>query len=249
VPAAGGADDLGGGRAGRSAGQRAGAGDPAAEGVVIARLAGTLVEREGTHVVVDCGGVGYDVVCSVNTLAGLPAIGERVTLRVFTHALESKLTLYGFGDQAERALFDLLITVKNVGPATAISILSGAAPRDIATLIGREDVAGLTKIKGVGKKTAELLVVELREKCEQLVLAWTADGGLRPVVAGGLGGPFAGRPTRPSGRHPLLDEVAQAMVGMGWKPVEADQVVAELTMTPTATLEQLLRQALRSMPR
>jgi Holliday junction DNA helicase RuvA len=212
---------------------------------VIARLAGTLVDREGTHVVIDCGGVGYDVVCSVNTLAGLPAIGERVTLRVFTHALESKLTLYGFGDQAERALFDLLITVKNVGPATAISILSGAAPRDIATLIGREDVAGLNKIKGVGKKTAELLVVELREKCEQLVLAWTADGGLRPVAAGA----FAPRPTRPSGRHPLLDEVAQAMVGMGWKPVEADQVVAELTMTPESTLEQLLRQALRSMPR
>jgi Holliday junction DNA helicase RuvA len=208
---------------------------------VIARLDGTLVDRDGTHVVIDCNGVGYDVVCSVNTLAGLPAMGERVRLRIFTHALESKLTLFGFGDQSERALFDLLITVKNVGPTTAISILSGAAPRDIATLIGRQDVAGLTRIKGVGKKTAELLVVELRDKCEQLLLAWTADGALRPVAAG--------RPSRPTGRHPLLDEVAQALVGMGWKPVEADQVVAELPLTPEATLEALLRQALRAMPR
>ena len=84
--------------------------EPAERATVIARLDGVLVDRDGTHVVIDCGGVGYDVVCSLFTLAALPAIGERVVLRVFTHAMETKLTLFGFGDVGERQLFDLLIT-------------------------------------------------------------------------------------------------------------------------------------------
>ena len=210
---------------------------------MIARLEGTLVERMPPHIVVDCGGVGYDVICSSYTLAGLPADGERVTLRIFTHATENKLALFGFIDHQERALFDLLITVKNVGPTTAIAILSGSSPRDIATLVANEDVRGLTGIKGVGKKTAELIVVELHEKCAEILLAWDATGGLRPVA-------------RPSGsvranpkRHPMVDEVMLALVGMGWRPVEAEQAVVDLPVPPEATIEQLLRQALRSMPR
>jgi len=209
---------------------------------VIARLEGTLVERDGMHVVVDCGGVGYEVRCSTYTLAGLPAQGERVTLRVFTSASENQVTLFGFGDAQERALFDLLITVKNVGPSTALGILSGGStPRDIAALVAREDVAGLTRIKGVGKKTAEMVVVEIREKCEQMLLAWTADGELRPAArpAGGI------RPRR----HVMLDEVATALVAMGWRPAEADQAVGELAVDADSTLESLLRQALRAMPR
>ena len=100
---------------------------------MIARLEGVLIERMPPHVTIDCGGVGYDVVCSGYTLASLPADGERVTLRVFTHATENKIALFGFIDSHERALFDLLITVKNVGPTTAIAILTGSNPRDIAT--------------------------------------------------------------------------------------------------------------------
>lgn len=210
---------------------------------MIARLEGTLIERMPPHIVVDCNGVGYDVICSTYTLGGLPADGERVTLRVFTHATENKLALFGFIDLQERALFDLLITVKNVGPTTAIAILSGASPRDIATLIAAEDVAGLTRIKGVGKKTAELLVVELHEKCAELVLGWDASGGLRPIVL-----PAGAARAKPK-RHPLVDEVMLALVGMGWRPNEAEQAVTDLPVPPDATIEQLLRQALRSMPR
>ena len=210
---------------------------------MIARLEGILVERMPPHVVIDCNGVGYDVVCSTHTLAGLPADGERVALRVFTHAMESKIALYGFLDRQERALFDLLITVKNVGPTTAIAILSGASPRDIASLIAKEDGAGLTRIKGVGKKTADLLVVELHEKCAELVLAWDAEGGLRPVALP------AGAARRVPMRHPLVDEVTLALVGMGWRPAEAEQAVVDLPVPPDATIEGLLRQALRSMPR
>jgi Holliday junction DNA helicase RuvA len=212
---------------------------------MIARLEGVLV-RDGEHVIVDCGGVGYEVTCSAFTLAALPAAGERVVLRVFTQVRETEIALFGFLEQQERALFDLLITVKNVGPSTAITILSGSTPRDIATLIARQDVAGLTRIKGIGKKTAELLVVELHEKCEVMLLSWNAGGEVRPVAA------HAGAARAKAGshlRHPLLGEVMAALVNMGWRPAEAEQAVSELPVGDDASLEALLRQALRSMPR
>ncbi len=211
---------------------------------MIARLDGVLIERMPPHIVVDVNGVGYDVVCSAYTIAGLPADGERVTLRVFTHASENKVALFGFIDQQERALFDLLITVKNVGPSTAIAILSGSSPRDIAALIANEDVPGLTRLKGVGKKTAELLVVELHEKCAEALLAWDAAAGMRPSAL-----PAGAARIRPAKRHPLVDEVMLALVGMGWRPAEAEQAVVDLPVPPEATIEQLLRQALQSMPR
>ena len=211
---------------------------------MIARLEGTLIERLPPHIVIDVGGVGYDVICSSYTLGGLPLDGERVTLRIFTHYTENKLSLFGFIDMQERTLFDLLITVKNVGPSTAIAILSGSSPRDMASLIANQDVVGLTRIKGVGKKTAELLVVELHEKCAELVLSWDASGGLRPVAM-----PAGSIKSSKSRRHPLVDEVAMALVAMGWRPAEADAAVADLPVTPESTTEQLLRHALRSMPR
>ena len=210
---------------------------------MIARLEGTLI-RDGEHVIVDCNGVGYEVTCSAYTIAALPSHGEKVTLRVFTQMRETAIALFGFIDAHERDLFDLLITVKNVGPSTAIAMLSGAGPRDIAALIAREDVPGLTKIKGIGKKTAELLVVELREKCELMVMTWNAAGGIRPVAA--VAGSVR---TSKVGRHPLLGEVMTALVNMGWRQVEAEAVVAELPVEEGTTIEVLLRQALRSMPR
>ena len=210
---------------------------------MIGRLRGTLVGRDGAHVLVECAGVGYEVTCSGYTLAALPALEEEVTLLVFTHAQENKIALFGFFTAVERALFDHLITVKNVGPSSAMAILSGGHdPRAIAEMIAREDAAGLTKIKGVGKKTADMLVVELREKCEMMLLTWTASGEMRPAAAP------AGARKAPA-RHPMLDEVLGALVGMGWKPVEAEAAVADLAIAPGITLEALLRQALRAMPR
>lgn len=206
---------------------------------MIARLQGSLVDRVGNHIVVDCGGVGYEVACSGYTLAELPAIGELVTLRVFTHAQENKIALFGFATLAERQLFDLLVTVKNVGPTTAMAILSaGAGPSELARLIAESSVVGLTRIKGIGKKTAELLVVELREKCEMLLLSWTASGELRPSAQT----PRVARPR-------LVDEVVAALVQMGWRSVEAEKAVGDLTCNEGVTLETLLRQALRAMPR
>ncbi|MDX2094054.1 MAG: Holliday junction branch migration protein RuvA [Kofleriaceae bacterium] len=210
---------------------------------MIARLEGTLI-RDGEHVIVDCNGVGYEVAVSAYTLAALPSHGEKVTLRVYTQMRETAIALYGFIDAHERDLFDLLITVKNVGPSTAIAILSGASPRDIAALIARQDVTGLTKIKGIGKKTAEMLVVELHEKCEMLAMTWNVTGGIKPVAA-----PAGTVRTAKAARHPLLAEVMSALVAMGWRPIEAEACVAELTVDEGSTIETLLRQALRSMPR
>jgi holliday junction DNA helicase RuvA len=212
---------------------------------MIGRLHGTLVDRAGTRVIVDCGGVGYEVTCSGYTLAALPPLGETVTLLIHTAVRETEIALYGFGSAQERTLFDLLITVKNVGPSSAVGILSGGhGPREVAGLIARDDVAGLTRIKGIGKKTAELLVVELRERCEMLLVTWTADGELRPVAASAGAIRGGGK-----ARHPMLDEVAAALVGLGWRPAEVDQALGELAIEPGATLEGLLRQALRAMPR
>jgi Holliday junction DNA helicase RuvA len=210
---------------------------------VIGRLRGTLLERRESAVTVDCGGVGYLVSVSAHTWLALPAVGDPVDLRVYTQAQENKIALYGFGSEEERQLFDLLITVKNVGPSSAMGILSGGAgPQEIARMIAGEDVAALTKLKGVGKKTAEMLVVELHDRCSALLAAWGEVG------EEAARSPTGGRP-RSLVRSPVLDEVASALVQLGWRAAVADSAVAELVVDEGATLESLLRQALRSMPR
>lgn len=213
---------------------------------MIGRLEGTLLRDEG-QVIVDVRGVGYELTCSAYTVAALPLHNQPVVLLVYTHYTQNNGTvLFGFMDRAERQLFDQLITAKNVGPSTAIAILSGASPRDIAALIARQDVPGLTRIKGIGKKTAEMLAVELHEKCEMLLLTWNADGSTRPSAL-----PAGAKRSAIPSRHPLLEEVANALIGMGWKQLEADAAVNTLSIEaePAPTIEVLLRQALRSMPR
>ncbi|MCG8417001.1 MAG: Holliday junction branch migration protein RuvA [Proteobacteria bacterium] len=214
---------------------------------MIGRLRGTLAEQNDTQVLVECGGVGYLVSVSTHTLLSLPPVGDPVTLRVFTHMMDSKITLYGFGSPFERDLFDLLITVKKVGPSSAVGILSGGAdPESVARLIADEEIGMLTKLRGVGKKTAEMLVVELREKCLELLSRRAGSGtSARPT-------PAVVSPRSP-GRPAVLDQVGAALIQLGWRPAEADKVVAELEaeIDPQSdpSLESLIRQALRSMPR
>ena len=208
---------------------------------MFARLRGILVEAQPDGAVVECGGVGYDVTISAVTRAALPELGVEVTLRVFTHVQESRIALYGFATAEERQVFDLLITVKNVGPATAIGILSGATPDALARTIAAGDVPALTRIRGVGKKTADLIVVELKEKCEFILANWRAGGFAAPSA------------TPPQGvkvvRPPILDDVASALVNLGWRAAEAEKAIARLNVENGASLEALLREALRGMPR
>jgi holliday junction DNA helicase RuvA len=213
---------------------------------VIGRLRGKLVELQGDAVIVDCGGVGYEVGISGYTLMSLPAVGDEVTLRVYTHAQENKIALFGFASVEERAIFDLLISVSSVGPVSAMGILSGGRdPFEIARLLAGGDVKALTTIKGVGKKTAERLVVELRDRCELLLAGWGARGADRGKATAAL----APATPRSGFRSPILDEVAAALVQLGWKAHEVEAAIAQLEAEEGATLEELLRQALRAMPR
>jgi len=193
---------------------------------VIARLSGLVAERGADHAVIDVGGVGYRVFLSQASLARLPGAGEKVSLRVHTHVREDALALFGFATEEEEAVFHELVGVKNVGPRAAQNILSGIEARDLARAVADGDVARLTKVPGVGKKTAERLVVELREKLLTLARAAVPAGAGR-----GAGGP--------------IDQLAQALVGLGYKAPQAEQAAEALREKADRPLDELLREALK----
>src|SRR5215471_16083783 len=131
---------------------------------MIAYLRGRLISRHPNQAIVETGGVGYDVTISVPTFSGLPPLGGDVALHIHTHVREDQLALYGFLKVEEKQLFEKLITVSGIGPKLAITILSGMAAQELGNAIRGNDVARLTKIPGIGRKTAERLVLELRDK-------------------------------------------------------------------------------------
>jgi Holliday junction DNA helicase RuvA len=172
-------------------------------------------------------GIGYLLHVSATCLATLPP-GERVRLRTYLHVREDALDLFGFATEEEEAVFRELIGVKNVGPRAAQNILSGIEPRDLAAAVATGDVARLTKVPGIGKKTAERLVVELKEKL--LALARAAS-------------PRTGAP-----RGGVAEQLEQALIGLGYKPQQAAQAVEALSgSTEGRTLDELLRDALKRL--
>lgn len=149
---------------------------------MIAHLRGRLFTKHPGHAIVEAGGVGYEVVISIPTFSALPAEGSEVSLHVYTQVREDILALYGFLELKEKRLFERLITVSGVGPKLAVTILSGLSPERTVAAIRAQDHATLTHIPGVGKKLAERLVVELKEKLEDMAVA---------PVAGSVAGPVA----------------------------------------------------------
>ncbi len=145
---------------------------------MIAQLTGVVVEKRDGAVVLDVNGVGYLVHVSQTSLAALPP-GERARLRTYTHVREDALDLFGFATEEEEAVFGELIGVKNVGPRAALHILSGIEPREFAAAVASGDVARLTKVPGIGKKTAERLVLELKEKLVALARVAAPRAGER----------------------------------------------------------------------
>ena len=131
---------------------------------MIAQLRGILIEKHPNQAIVEAGGVGYDVTIPVSTFTRLPDTGAEVRLRIYTHVREDALALYGFLTQDEKALFEKLIGVSGIGPTLAVKILSGLAAADLIHAIGRGEVERLVRVPGVGKKTAERMVLELRDK-------------------------------------------------------------------------------------
>lgn len=136
---------------------------------MIAHLRGRLLAKHPNQAIVEAGGVGYDVVISVPTFSELPAAGSEIALHIHTHVREDALALYGFLRPAEKTLFEKLITVSGIGPKLAITILSGMPVDEMIGAIRGNDVAKLTRIPGIGKKTAERMVLELRDKLQAFV--------------------------------------------------------------------------------
>jgi len=203
---------------------------------VIAHLRGLLAENDAETIVVDVGGVGYQVWISAATLGGLPPVGGELRLHVHSHFIKDEpLRLYGFADADERRLFQTLIDVQGVGPRVGLAILAGLPPSELVRAIAGGDVARLTQSKGVGRKIAERLTVELREKITLLPAA--ARGGTLPASP-------SSRPTAPTGP---LGDVYGALVALGFRPNEFEALLAEMDAArPTA---DLVRQALASLRR
>ena len=135
---------------------------------MIAHLRGTLLEKHPNLVIVEAGGVGYEIMVPVSTFSALPAAGDAVTLRIHTHVREDILALYGFATAEEKRLFERLISVSGIGPRLAVTVLSGLPVADLIEAIRAAQIERLVRIPGVGKKTAERIVVELRDKFAQL---------------------------------------------------------------------------------
>ena len=135
---------------------------------MIAHLSGTLLAKQATSVILDVGGVGYEVTIPVTTFYDLEDIGGQVSLRIYTHVREDALQLYGFRTARERELFTLLISVSGIGPKSGIAMLSGMSADEIITALRTNNLARLTSIPGVGRKTAERLLIELRDRMAAL---------------------------------------------------------------------------------
>lgn len=201
---------------------------------MIQRLRGTLLEKTPTRVVVDAGGVGYGVAVSPQTSALLSPEGEEADLYVHTHVYEGGIDLYGFATADDRSVFLSLTAVSKVGHKLALAVLSGMDADALVDTIASGDIARLVRIPGVGRKTAERLVVELKDRFTALRLA-------RPAA----GGPGAG--TRDAGASSRLEDARSALLNLGWKPANVLRVMSLLQKPAEegAELAELIREGLR----
>ena len=201
---------------------------------MIAHLRGLLVDNEGDTVVVDVAGVGYQAVVSAATAAALPALGAEVRLHVHSHFVNDEpIRLYGFADADERRLFHTLIGVQGVGPRVALAILAGLTPDELVRAIAAGDVARLVQVKGVGRKIAERLALELRDK----IAAVSATRAAPEPPLSAPGGPPPGP----------LGDVFGALVQLGYKPAEFEGLLEH--MDPARPTSELVREALSALRR
>ena len=191
---------------------------------MIAHLRGKLLVKHPNQVIVETGGVGYDVTISVPTFSDLPAAGGEVALHIHTHVREDQLALYGFLRLAEKQLFEKLLTVSGIGPKLAITILSGMPADEMVGAIRGNDVARLTRIPGIGRKTAERMVLELRDK-----LPATAPG--QEVATPAM--------------TPVEEDVLSALLNLGYQRAAAEKTLAVAAKAGKASsFDQLFREAL-----
>jgi holliday junction DNA helicase RuvA len=191
---------------------------------MIAHLRGKLLAKHPNQAIVETGGVGYDVTITVPTFSDLPSIGGEVALHIHTHVREDAIALYGFLRSSEKALFEKLITVSGIGPKLAITILSGMAAEEMVNAIRGNDIARLTRIPGIGKKTAERMVLELRDK-----LTVEKAGEVAPASALSV----------------VEEDVLSALVNLGYQRAAAEKALASISKN--GQFDSMFRQALAAL--
>ena len=192
---------------------------------MIGRITGTLLGIEKQTALVDVGGVGYEIECPISTLCELPTAGQTVTLLTHFVVREDAQLLFGFLTHDDRESFRILIKISGVGPKLAIGVLSGLSGEELVAAVERDDVATLTRLPGVGKKTAERLLVELRGRM-------TSTGHTQSLV----------------GSSPI-EEAVLGLIALGYKETEARKAINALPKDPEATPETLIRSSLKQMLR
>ena len=190
---------------------------------MIAHLRGKLLSKHPNQAVVETAGVGYDVTITVSTFSDLPAAGSEVALHIHTHVREDQIALYGFLRPAEKQLFEKLITVTGIGPKLAVTILSGMAADDLARAIRGNDVVRLTRIPGIGKKTAERMVLELRDKLPEVTGVAAAPASTMSVME---------------------EDVLSALVNLGYQRAAAEKALAVAAKNGGGSFDAMFRQAL-----
>jgi len=195
---------------------------------MIALARGEVAVRRGDHVVILCGSVGYRAAVSAETLRHVPAVGEQVTLHTHLIVRDDALTLYGFHSEQERDLFLMLLSVQAVGPKVALAVLSAGPPRELIGALAAGDAARFQAVPGIGKRTAERIIVELREKVG-------VDGGAGVAARMGIVA------RRGDGHHPRV-LAREGLLELGYAPDEADEL---LSGAEGDSAEELIGQALR----
>ncbi len=198
---------------------------------MIASLRGRILEKQPNRLVVDVNGVGYDVSVPLSTFYGLGEPGSEIALRIHTHVREDALALYGFATDLEQELFERLIGVSGIGPKLALAVLSGIETGELISAIERADPGRLTSIPGVGKKTSERIVLELKDRL--------------PMRQIGASTPTVGAPA-----SALREDVLSALMNLGYhRPLAEKAALAAVKSMPEGGFEQTLRQALRDLAR
>ena len=196
---------------------------------MIGRLRGILQVKQAPHLLLDVNGVGYEVDAPMSTFYSLPEQGSEITLHIHMVVREDSQTLYGFSSEAERSLFRSLIKVNGVGARLALTILSGISVDEFATCVEQEDSVTLVRLPGIGKKTAERLIIEMRDRLKDL----PAQGTSTAALAG------------ESGPDPVQDAVS-ALIALGYKPPEASRMIRSVSSADGMGSEDLIRLALQS---
>lgn len=200
---------------------------------MIGRLRGTLAEKQPPHLLLDVNGVGYELEVPMTTLYRLPAVGEPLTLHTHLVVREDAHLLYGFFEKRERELFRELIRLNGVGPKLALALMSGLEVDELVRCVQTQDTAALVKVPGVGKKTAERLLVELKDRFK----AWESIPSIAPLVV---------EPQLAQAVSSAENDAVSALISLGYKPQEASRAVATVKEEGMSS-EDLIRRALRGM--